>query len=181
MSGELARLREETDPAEVVMSAVAKGRVGPYQSRVLAQEILAQLEEEDPRALTAWLRSEAENMLWSLVNQMDRRDRGLARRTSARSVFAAMANSPASQRHQAVTAWLTTHYATEDGLRRELGSLRKKDLQYVANGYRSRASANQLQAAFMDALSRRVGRGTVADHFDEDSLAQLYQSCLEFE
>ena len=27
MSGELARLREETDPAEVVMSAVAKGRV----------------------------------------------------------------------------------------------------------------------------------------------------------
>jgi hypothetical protein len=96
-------------------------------------------------------------------------------------VFAAMANTPAAGRRQAVTDWLTTRYVTEDGMRRELGSLRKRDLQFVAAGYRSRAASNQLQAAFMDALSRRVGRGTVADHFDEEELAKLYQSCLEFE
>jgi len=172
-------LEPEVDPEVEVLARVEKGRVGPYSARVLAQQVLAELREHDPQILDAWLGLQAENMLWSLITQMDRRDRGNARRTSARSVFAAVANSPASARRQAVTEWLTTHYTTEDGLRRELGTLRKKDLQFVANGYRSRASSNLMQAAFMDALARRVGRGTVADHFDEEELAQLYQSCLE--
>jgi len=95
-------LEPEVDPELEVLARVEKGRVGPYSARILAQQILAELREHDPQILDAWLGLQAENMLWSLITQMDRRDRGNARRTSARSVFAAVANSPTSARRQAV-------------------------------------------------------------------------------
>lgn len=168
-------------PGHEIGQLIEKARgEGPYSSRELAHEILDRLRREDPRLLQQWLEVQAEDLLWYTINKMDRADRGYARRTSARSVFAQAAGAASEpERRQALTSWLTTRHVTAEGLRVELGAMRKADLTYVARTYQDRANSNLLQVEFMNALARRVGRGTVADHFDEETLTKLWLSCLE--
>ena len=169
------------DPVDEINALIDKGRgEGPYSSRELARQIVDRLRHDHPDLLQEWLNLQAEDLLWMVINQQDRSDRAHSRRTSSRSVFTeAAGDSSEPERRQRLTSWLTTRYVTADGLRTELGAMRKADLTFVAQAYQDRANVSQLQAEFMTALSRKVGRGTVADHFDEETLTRMWRSILD--
>jgi len=149
---------------------------GPYISRVIAREIVEKLEANDSDLLHGWLMAHAEQLIWGAINQRDRSVRGSARTTASRSAFAAAAEEHDEGDSSALGHWLGCRYVVEDGSRRELATLTKTDLLYVADTYDNRAKANAFEAAFMRALSKKVGRGTVADHFDDEKIAALRRS-----
>jgi hypothetical protein len=166
------------EPNFEINQLIDKGRkAGPYSSRELAHAIVAQLRKADPGLLSSWLDGQAENLLWMEINRQDRSDRAGNRTSATRSVFAAaeMAQDGA-ERRQVLTSWLTTRYVNSEGLRMEFGTMRKADVTYVASRHRFREQSSALQAAFMEAVARKLGRGTVADHFDEEKLSHLWQS-----
>jgi hypothetical protein len=168
------------DPAREINALIDKGRgEGPYSSRELAHQLVEQLRHDHPQLLQAWLEAQAEDLLWMVINRQDRMDRSSNRRSAERSVFSQAAGALSEpERRERLTSWLTTRYVTAEGLRVELGVMRRADLQYVAQRHRARATNSQLQADFMEALARKVGRGTVADHFDEEALTRMWASIV---
>lgn len=149
---------------------------GPYVSRVIAREIVEKLQANDPELLNGWLMAHAEQLIWGAINQRDRSIRGSARTTAGRSAFASAAEEHDDGDSSALGHWLGCRYVVEDGSRRALATLTKADLLFVAEAYDDRAKANSFEAAFMRALSKKVGRGTVADHFTDEKIAQLRAS-----
>ena len=143
---------------------------GPYVSRVAAREIVEKLTANDPDLLTGWLMAQAEQLLWAAINTRDRSRRSSARTSNSRSAFGAAAKKHDAGDSTALTGWL------EDGTRRVLADLTKADLDFVAKGYERDAKATTFEATFMRALAKKVGKGTVADHFDEEKIAELRQS-----
>src|SRR6185369_7406169 len=129
---------------------------GPYISRVIAREIVEKLEANDSDLLHGWLMAHAEQLIWGAINQRDRSVRGSARTTASRSAFAAAAEEHDEGDSSALGHWL--------------------GCRYVVDTYDNRAKANAFEAAFMRALSKKVGRGTVADHFDDEKIAALRRS-----
>lgn len=149
---------------------------GPYVSRVIAREIVEKLTVNDPELLDGWLHAQAEQLIWSAINTVDRSVRASARSSASRSAFADAAAEHDDGDSTALGRFLVARYVVEDGTRRELATLTKADLLFVADTYDARAKANAFEAAFMRALAKKVRNGTVADHFDEVKIAELRAS-----
>src|SRR5207247_6915218 len=99
-----------------------------------------------------------------------------ARQTAGRSVFRTAAEAHEGGDATALTAFLTTVYVVEDGSRKRLADMSAEDLSFTAADYGRRVAENALQEAFLRALARKVGGDRVADHFDENRLAELWLS-----
>jgi hypothetical protein len=149
---------------------------GPYVSRVIAREIVEKLEANDAELLDGWLREHAEQLVWQAINDRDRSMRSSARATSSRSAFAAAANAAEGGDGQALGRFLSCPYVTEDGSRLRLAELTHADLLFVAKGYDAQSKQAAMEAAFFAALARKVRKGTVADHFTEERIAELRRS-----
>lgn len=147
---------------------------GPFVSRVVAREIVEKLTVNDPDLLSGWLNSQAEQLIWGAINTYDRSKRASAR--TSRSAFAKAAEDFEEGDDEALGHWLSTRYVVEDGSRRVLATLTKNDLLFVAQTYDDRAQANAFEAQFMRALAKKVRNGTVADHFDEATIAKMRAS-----
>ncbi len=146
---------------------------GPYVSRVVAREIVEKLQANDADLLNGWLFSQAEQLVWTAINGRDRSARAHARSTGSRSAFAAAADEHDAGDSTSLGRFLGCRYVVEDGSRRPLADLTKADLTFVAESYEDRARQNAFEAAFFRALAKKVGRGTVADHFTEERIAAL--------
>lgn len=164
---------------------------GPYVSRIIAREIVEKLEANDPELLTGWLTAQAEQLIWSAINERDRSRRSYARASESRSAFAEAAaedeavrvaalesgtTPDAAERAARLGRWLGCRFVVEDGSRRALATLTRADLLFVAERYDDRSRRNSFEAAFMRALSKKVRNGTVADHLTEEQIAALRQS-----
>lgn len=147
----------------------------PYVSRLVANHIVEKLSATDPDLLNGWLIAHAEQLIWAAINQRDRSVRGHARRSAGAHDFSEALGEddiPA-----ALGRFLGTVYPVDEtGTRKRLAELAKADLIFVAEGYERRAEWNAMNAAFMRALAKAVGRDTVADRFTDEKLAELWQS-----
>lgn len=150
------------------MEQAANGDPAP----IVAARLVAKLRATDRDLLDGWLDLQAVSIVRDALAYIDRADRAHARATTARSVFAAAAAEGD------VTGWLATRHRLDDGRRPTLAEMTADDLRYVAGTYDSQAKANRMEAVFMRALAKRVGKGTVADHFTEQQIADLRRSLL---
>lgn len=149
---------------------------GPYVSRQVAREIVEKLGVNDPELLEGWLHAQAEQLVWAAINTVDRSTRASARYSASRSAFAAAAVEHEEGDSTALGHFLAARYVVEDGSRRELATLTKADLLFVADRYDDRAKANAFEAAFFRALAKKVRTGAVGDHFSEERIAELRRS-----
>lgn len=149
---------------------------GPYVPRVAASEIVEKLRATNPKLLAGWLDEQAECFVWQAINDRDRSRRSRVAHTARREVF-----HQASEKHQAgdrgaLVGFLQVPYSVEDGRRLTLGQLRKPDLIFVADDYERRARENTMWSTFMRALAKKVGKGTVSDHFTDQQLTEMFRS-----
>jgi hypothetical protein len=151
-------------------------REGPYVAATVATRIAEHLRANDPGLLRGWLDEQAPQFIRMAITERDHSDRAHARAVAGRSVFRDMAQAAEDGKPEALAAFLTTVYVIEDGSRVRLAEMRKPELLYVAETYEKRAAENAMQAAFLNVLARKVGRGRVSDHFDDVKLTELWQS-----
>jgi|SRR5580765_2112607 len=148
---------------------------GPYTPRVLASDIVQFLRDNDPALLDGWLRAQAEQFVWQAINDADRHLRGSLGQTAKPRAFS---KATAALRKTGDTTqlrqFLDARYTIADGTRRPLAELTAADVEYVASGYAKLARANALKAAFFGALAKRIGEGTVADHFTDEQLREMW-------
>ena len=149
---------------------------GPYISAVVAEHIVDKLRATDPELLQGWLDQQAVNFLRHAINLRDCSARSHARATAGRSVFKDAADAAEAGDPEALGSFLSVVHVIEDGSRVRLAEMRKPELLFVAETYDRRAAENALQAAFLGALARKVGKGRVSDHFDEQKLNELWLS-----
>lgn len=157
------------------MRAVIDAETGesPYVSRAVAAHIVEKLRATDVDLLTGWLDHHAESLIWQAINDRDRSTRAKARATAGARRFAAASES---EDEAQVARFLNVPYVIEDGSRVRLAELHATDLLFVAQGYEQRASDNAMNAAFLRALAKKVGKDRVADHYDDAALAEMWRS-----
>lgn len=168
-------MSERDFAAEMRAVVDAETSHGAYVARAAARDVVEKLTINDPELLNGWLHEQAEKLIWQLINDRDRSRRGAAR-TQGRSVFAELIEASKDGDTSGLGRYLQAPYVIEDGSRKPLAELMKDDLIYVADQYEHRAKSNAFEAAFIRAIARKVGKGTVADHFTESKLMELRES-----
>jgi hypothetical protein len=150
---------------------------GEYVSSVVAGQIVEKLTQTDPELLIGWMQAQAVTLVHQMINDRDRSRRTQARTAGPRSVFAGAAKAAEQGQPAQLYGLLATHYAVnDDDLRKPLAAMTSADLTFVSAGYQKRASDAAMEAAFFNALARKVGKGTVADHFTNEQLTAMRDS-----
>lgn len=156
---------------------------GPYIPPVLATEIVTNLRATDPALLAGWLSDQAIQAVRQMINDIDRSKRSHARYADPRSAFAASAQEYADAKERGepepqekLRDFLGLRFTVGDGSRRELGTFTAADLGFVADDYESRERKNAMMKAVMRALAKKVGATTVADHYTNEQLAEMFDS-----
>jgi hypothetical protein len=147
-----------------------------YVSGIVAEHIVDKLTETDPDLLDGWLRANAAFLVRHFINLRDCSTRTRARTQARRIEFSAAAGEFEAGDDTAMTSFLDVVHVVEDGSRKKLADLTAVDLAHVATDYEARAAENQLHAAFLRALAKKVGRRTVGQVFDEKKLAAMWLS-----
>jgi hypothetical protein len=161
------------DHAAEVRALIDSETTGSYNARDIAARIVAKLEATDPDLLAGWLQTQATTVMYAAINQRDRSLRGHARTAAAAAAFEADA---VSGDPQAMGRWLDLPYSVENGVRKPLGDMTAADLIAASQSYNRRAVENRMVGAFLTALSRRVGRGVVREHYTDDQLGRMWLS-----
>ena len=150
---------------------------GEYVAAVVANQIVDKLYATDLDLLTGWLHAQAVPLVHQMINDRDRSRRTAARTYTPRSVFNDAATEHKAGNPVPLFGLLETHYAVNGAnLRKPLASMTGTDLKFVADRYQERANDAALESAFFAALARKVGDGTVADHFTEEKLREMRAS-----
>jgi len=149
---------------------------GPYEARVAASKIVAKLRETDPEFLAACLDAQADQIWYQAIIDRDRSRRSHERATGGRSVFGKAAKEFDDGDADALGGWLTVPFVVDGNIRKPLGLLTAPDLLSVAAGYQRRADESVLECAFFRALAKKVGKGTVGDHFTDGEVRALRES-----
>lgn len=147
-----------------------------YRPAQVATEIVEKLRTNEPEVLAVWLDAQAEHFIWQAINDRDRSRRGYAVHRAKSAAFREAREAHENGNVTALRGFLDTPYTIEDGTRILLAKMRKGDLLYVASGYEQRERENGMWKAFHRALAKKVGKGTVADHFSEVQLATMWGS-----
>lgn len=150
---------------------------GEYVSALVAREIVEKLRVNDPDLLIGWLSDQATALIQQAINERDRSRRSYARTAGPRSVFKKAADEMSAGQPAKMVGLLGTHYVVnEENLRKPLGSMTGSDLAFVSGRYHERSMENALEAAFFDALARKVGSDQVSDHFTDEQLTEMRKS-----
>jgi hypothetical protein len=145
---------------------------GAYNARDVAAQVVAKLRATDPELLAQWLDAQAVQVMYAAINTRDRSLRAHVRRSTAAAAFERdVAAGP-----EAMGRWLEVPYSVDQGVRKPLGDMDAHDLSAAARAYGMRAIDNRMVEAFLLALSRRVGNGTVRDHYSDEQLGKMWLS-----
>lgn len=147
-----------------------------YNAGIAAHEIVEQLLGSDRELLFGWLEGHAVSTIRAAITATDAASRSYAR-TGTASVFAEAAlaaengdNAPLRQ------GFLQAVYVVDrDNNRKAFKDMVADDVLFVAANYEDRARSAQFEAAFMKAVAKRIGKGRVADKFNNVQLAELRQ------
>lgn len=148
-----------------------------YETPAAAQNIVRKLRVTDPDLLLGWLDSQAEHFVWQAINDRDRSTRSRVRQQARRSAFAEAAETfQSGGGKKAMTSFLSMPFVIEDGSRKRLADMGAADLVYAADQYEVIEHEAALNKAFLRALSKKVGKSKVSDHFTEQQLGRMWTS-----
>jgi hypothetical protein len=164
------------DYAAEMRAVIDAEATGTYVPGIVAAHIVEKLRETDADLLAGWLDAQAETFIRQAINNRDNSQRTAARYSKPRSVFAEATAAAESGEPEQLQGWLGTRFTVEDGSRKPLAEMARDDLLFASDAYTARANENRLTAAFLKAISRKVGKGRVADHFDDDQLSTMWDS-----
>ena len=145
---------------------------GAYNAREVAARIVVKLEASDPELLAEWLRAQAITVMYQTIGARDRSMRAYARAHARGAAF----ERDSQAGPDAMGRWLSIPYSVEQGVRKPLGDMTAADLACAARSYGVRATENRMVEAFLLALSRRVGSGTVREHYSDVQLGEMWLS-----
>jgi hypothetical protein len=165
--------RDYVAEMRAVIDAETSG--GPYSSPVVAAHIVEKLQATDADLLNGWLHAQAVSLIRHAINLRDCSVRSHARTAGPRSVFATDAEAAESGESDRMQGWLGVRFVIEGGVRSELRDMSKDDLLFASADYEARARDNRMTAAFLKAIARKV-KTKVADHFDDNQLAAMWNS-----
>lgn len=166
---------------------------GSYVPATVAARIVDRLRASDPELLAGWLDQQAVNIVRGAINTRDASQRTSARYSAPRSVFAQEAraaeqvnkgfaedgwasDSPRERRAAQMGRWLSSRFTVADGSRKQLADMTGYELDFASGKYTERARESLLTAAFLKAISRKVGSQTVIEHYTEQQLAAMWDS-----
>lgn len=166
-------LRRWTEEMDAVIAR--RTAVDTYQSRIVAQDIVTELEADDPELLYEWLKIRAADLIREVINHRDRSRRASGIIEQKKQDFKDAMDEFVTGRSEApIRTYLGTMYAVNwDNDRKQLRNMTKRDLEFVADRYQDRAEANGLLSAYHRTLARKVGDRTVGEVFTEAQLAAM--------
>jgi hypothetical protein len=148
---------------------------GTYNSRQLANEIVANLLANDAELLDGWLRLRAEELVWGVINGIDRRERAVVQSNAKRIAAGEAVRDFEQGSIDGLKGFLDVFYVVDaEATRKRLGDLKAADLGFVAEKYSSQARRASTKEAFFRALQNRVGDQTVGEVFSEEQIAQMW-------
>lgn len=146
-----------------------------YVAIEVAKEIVAELRDADPDLLSGWLDMQAEQFIRAAIAKRDHSLRAHRAATQHASVFGEAMDEAVKTGNTAVLhGYLTMPFTLAEDVRKPLGALDHDDLVFVRDDYTRRANENKLWASIMDTLAEKVITGTVADHFSEAQLGNVF-------
>jgi hypothetical protein len=138
---------------------------------IVAARIVGRLRTTDPQLLAGWLDDQASSILSDLIGQFHRSQRAHARAVESRGVFGVAAAAGD------VAGFLELRYVVDAAhTRLSLAKMRAEHLVFVASGYEKTVVSARFEAAFFRALARKVGSGSVEDHFTNEQIVSLRAS-----
>lgn len=148
---------------------------GSYNAATLAQEIAAKLLKEDRELLYGWLEAHAVSTIRAAITATDAATRSYARRNQQASVFAdAVRKAEEGDDKPLRLGFLQAVYVVNgNDDRKALKDMVAADLRFVAGTYEQRAEGALLEAAFLRAVAKKIGKGRVADTFNNVQLDEL--------
>jgi hypothetical protein len=148
---------------------------GTYNSRTLADKIVEKLVSQDSELLDGWLRLHAGELLWTMINEIDRRERATVQNNAKRIAAGEAVRDFEQGNADGLKGFMDTfHVVDAEHTRKRLGDLRAPELEFVANGYASQKRSALLKEAFFRALQKRVGDHTVGEVFSEEEIAAMW-------
>jgi hypothetical protein len=149
-----------------------------YIAGVVAAELVAWLDANDPDLLVGWLREMAPSLLTDVIGLRARGLRARAQRHASASAFAeAAARFESTNDAECLSVFRVTCVVSEDNLRRAVGDMTRDDHLFVASTYDRTAATAQMEAAFHRAVAKRLTKGQrTSDAMDEDTYLRLRDS-----
>jgi hypothetical protein len=174
------RIATRRDPVREVRKYVddVLDRAGDtYIVGTLAAQIVERLRDEDPGLLADFLDAHATSIMAKMLGDVVRIERTRVKQQSSRRVFNEATKRFENGDTAALNSWLDLMYVVNiDEQRKRLRDMDKDDLEYAAADYTARARGNALQAAFLRALSAKVGAKNVGEVFSDDEITRMWQS-----
>lgn len=146
-----------------------------YNAGVLAHEVAQRLLTEDRELLYGFLEAHAVPTIRAVITAADAATRSYARHNGKASVFAdAVRAAEAGDDKPLRLGFLQAVYVINgDNDRKALKDMTAEDVLFVAASYDNRAQSALLEAAFLRAVAKKIGKGRVADSFTNIQLAEL--------
>jgi hypothetical protein len=143
----------------------------------LADEVIELLQKTDPELLQGWVNVQLHELMRNFISGINRSRRSYQRVSTSRRRFGDAVEKYSDGDTGALSNWLEVRYQVdEQNSRLALGKMKQGDLDFAAGQYQKRAETNAFEAEFLRALARKVGRGTVEDHFSEGKLCEIREN-----
>ncbi|HEY9367594.1 hypothetical protein [Streptomyces sp.] len=148
---------------------------GDIVAPVVAEKLLAGLQETDPDLLDGWLHASAAQFLTMAIGSSDRRERTLVRRRASSRRFAEVAESGDVA---ALSTFAVRLVVDGDNTRRPIGQMTGSDHRFVAGEYGRSAKTARMLQSFHLAVAKKVGKRKTVEVFSEEQYEQMYRSIV---
>lgn len=167
--------------AEKINAAIPEGRWNPTK---VAGELVTQLTEQEPERFNQWMKANAIRHVRQTINDRHRAERARITRQRKAAMFHTAATEATTGGNTETLDPYLVPYSVDDarGDRMRLGDMTGNDCQQAAAEFESRIRENEMQAALLEAVARRVGVRKVRDVLSRDQLLNMFKSVgLEFQ
>lgn len=149
-----------------------------YVPSVVAQNLVEELEANDPELMVGWLYEQAVPMLANLIVEFSRANRRTARATATRGRFDAAAKRFEAGEETALNVFRAEFVVDVENTRRKIGDMTGPDHLFVARSYRKSEKKSAMEAAFHEAVAEKIGERSTKEVFTEESYTWMYRSIV---
>lgn len=146
-----------------------------------AREVAEKLIGEAPELVNEWVSRHLAALLTEFVGRRWRARNARQGFQAKAGAFADAVEEFMAGNDEQISVFLTPMPVNDDGRRVLLGDMTAADHRYVAGRHRTLAMANKMQAAFHEAIAKRVGNRTTSEVFTEEEYLNLRKQHLKGE
>lgn len=122
-------------------------------SLVIAEKVVGQLEQDDPRFLTRWLKAMAVRTLRDYIAQRERGRRSYENNHARRAALIERFREDVTEKRSAFEG---SYVVDKEGTRKQLGQMTKPDHLFVAADRRKRGNTILFEASVHEAIAKRL-------------------------